>query len=177
MYSAYCCAWRLCCSFINFVLSIWNDKMQESDFLLLFVGCVLLWLLQILAGRVHTGFDFPKLLRIRPDGLELGIGFGMLLFQAGIRIFRNEKSCTRRFMIFILNSHALLQCATIYERLWRMGIYMHQHRLPRKGRGAGICLKYYCECGAFTVIFPSSRMKVSMKMRIFFPFFELHSWD
>ena len=33
-----------------------------------------------------------------------------------------------------------------------MGIYMHQHRLPRKGRGAGICLKYYCECGAFTVI-------------------------
>ena len=32
-----------------------------------------------------------------------------------------------------------------------MGIYMHQHRLPRKGRGAGICLKYYCECGAFTV--------------------------
>ena len=69
-----------------------------------------------------------------------------------------------------LNSHALSQCATIYERLWRMGIYMHQHRLPRKGRGAGICLKYYCECGAFTVIFPSSRMKVSMKMRIFFPF-------
>ena len=58
--------------------------MQESDFLLLFVGCVLLWLLQILAGRVHTGFDFPKLLRIRPDGLELGIGFGMLLFQSGI---------------------------------------------------------------------------------------------
>ena len=76
-----------------------------------------------------------------------------------------------------LNSHALSQCATIYERLWRMGIYMHQHRLPRKGRGAGICLKYYCECGAFTVIFPSSRMKVSMKMRIFSPFFELHSWD
>ena len=24
---------------------------------------------------------------------------------------------------------------------WRMGIFMHQHRLPRKGRGAGICLK------------------------------------
>ena len=121
--------------------------------------------------------NFPKLLRILPDGFELGIGFGMLLFQSGIRNFRNEKSCTRRFMIFILNSHALSQCATIYERLWRMGIYMHQHRLPRKGRGAGICLKYYCECGAFTVIFPSSRMKVSMKMRIFSPFFELHSWD
>ena len=133
------------------------DRMKESNFLVLFVGCVLL--------------------RILPDGFELGIGFGMLLFQAGIRNFRNEKSCTRRFMIFILNSHALSQCATIYERLWRMGIYMHQHRLPRKGRGAGICLKYYCECGAFTVIFPSSRMKVSMKMRIFFPFFELHSWD
>ena len=133
------------------------DRMKESNFLVLFVGCVLL--------------------RILPDGFELGIGFGMLLFQSGIHNFRNEKSCTRRFMIFILNSHALSQCATIYERLWRMGIYMHQHRLPRKGRGAGICLKCYCECGAFTVIFPSSRMKVSMKMRIFFPFFELHSWD
>ena len=33
----------------------------------------------------------------------------------------------------------------------RMGIYMHQHRLPRKGRGAGICYDFYCECGAFTV--------------------------
>ena len=66
--------------------------MQDSDFLLLFVGCVLLCLLQILAGRVHMEFDFPELLRIRPDGLELGIGFGMLLFQSGIRNFRNEKS-------------------------------------------------------------------------------------
>mgnify|MGYP003442061099 CR=1 FL=1 len=153
------------------------DRMKESDFLLLFVVILLLCLFLILAGWIHIGFDFPKLLRILPDGFELGMGFGMLLFQAGIRNFRNEKSCTRRFMIFILNSHALLQCATIYERLWRMGIYMHQHRLPRKGRGAGICLKCYCECGAFTVIFPSSRMKVSMKMRIFSPFFELHSWD
>ena len=27
-----------------------------------------------------------------PDGFELGIGFGMLLFQSGIRNFRNEKS-------------------------------------------------------------------------------------
>ena len=58
--------------------------MQESDFLLLFVGCVLLWLLQILAGRVHTGFDFPKLLRILPDGFELGIGFLVLLLQSGV---------------------------------------------------------------------------------------------
>ena len=58
--------------------------MQDSDFLLLFVGCVLLCLLQILAGRVHIGFDFPKLLRICPDGFELGIGFFMLLFQSGV---------------------------------------------------------------------------------------------
>ena len=154
-----CCPLKIC-------FDPFSDRMKESNFLILFVGCALLRLFKILAGRVHIEFNFPKLLRILPDGFELGIGFGMLLFQAGIRIFRNEKSCTRRFMIFILNSHALLQCATIYERLWRMGIYMHQHRLPRKGRGAGICLKYYCECGAFTVIFPSSRMKVSMKMRI-----------
>ena len=145
--------------------------MKESNFLILFVGCALLRLFKILAGRVHIEFNFPKLLRILPDGFELGMGFGMLLFQSGIRKIMD----TRRFII--LNSHALSQCATIYERLWRMGIYMHQHRLPRKGRGAGICLKYYCECGAFTVIFPSSRMKVSMKMRIFSPFFELHSWD
>lgn len=44
----------------------------------------MLRLFLILAGRVHTGFDFPKLLRIRPDGFELGIGFFMLLFQSGI---------------------------------------------------------------------------------------------
>ena len=62
--------------------------MQDSDFLLLFVGCVFLELLQILTGRVHTGFDFPKLLRIRPDGLELGIGFLVLLFQSGILLFQ-----------------------------------------------------------------------------------------
>ena len=76
--------------------------MKESNFLVLFVGCALLRLFKILAGRVHIEFNFPKLLRILPDGFELGIGFGMLLFQAGIRNFRNEKSCTRRFMIFIL---------------------------------------------------------------------------
>ena len=58
--------------------------MQESDFLLLFVGCVFLELLQILTGRVHVGFDFPKLLGICPDGFELGIGFFMLLFQSGV---------------------------------------------------------------------------------------------
>ena len=33
----------------------------------------------------------------------------------------------------------------------RMGIYMHQHRLPRKGRGAGICYLFYYECEAFIV--------------------------
>ena len=74
------------------MLPIVFDGMKESDFLLLFTGCLLLELLQILVGRVHTGFDFPKLLRILPDGFELGIGFGMLLFQSGIRNFRNEKS-------------------------------------------------------------------------------------
>ena len=43
-------------------------------------------------GQSNIEFNFPKLLRILPDGFELGIGFGMLLFQAGIRNFRNEKS-------------------------------------------------------------------------------------
>ena len=74
------------------MLPIVFDGMKESDFLLLFTGCLLLELLQIFTGRVHMGFDFPKLLGIRPDGFELGIGFGMLLFQSGIRNFRNEKS-------------------------------------------------------------------------------------
>lgn len=64
--------------------------MKESTFLILFVGCALLRLFKILAGRVHIEFNFPKLLRILPDGFELGIGFGMLLFQSGIRNFRNE---------------------------------------------------------------------------------------
>ena len=58
--------------------------MQESDFLLLFVGCVFLELLQILAGGVHMGFDFPELLRILPDGLELGIGFCVFLLQSDV---------------------------------------------------------------------------------------------
>ena len=44
----------------------------------------ILCLLNILANRIHTGFDFPELLRILPDGFELGIGFLMLLFQSGI---------------------------------------------------------------------------------------------
>ena len=87
--------------------------MQESDFLFLFTGCLLLGLFQILAGGIHTGFDFPKLLRILPDGFELGIGFGMLLFQADIRNFRNEKSCTRRFMIFILRQHRTMGAAGV----------------------------------------------------------------
>ena len=30
------------------------------------------------------GFDFPKLLGIRPDGFELSVGFLVLLFQSGI---------------------------------------------------------------------------------------------
>ena len=69
-----------------------SDRMKESNFLILFVGCALLRLFKILAGRVHIEFNFSKLLRILPDGFELGIGFGMLLFQSGIRSFRNEKS-------------------------------------------------------------------------------------
>ena len=66
--------------------------MKESNLLILFVGCALLRLFKILAGRVHIEFDFPKLLGILPDGFELGIGFGMLLFQSVNRNFRNEKS-------------------------------------------------------------------------------------
>ena len=66
--------------------------MKESNFLILFVGCALLRLFKILAGRVYIEFNFPKLLGILPDRFELGIGFGMLLFQSGIRNFRNEKS-------------------------------------------------------------------------------------
>ena len=58
--------------------------MKESDFLFLFSVILLLCLFPILTGRIHTGFDFPKLLGIRPDGFELGVGFFMLLFQSGI---------------------------------------------------------------------------------------------
>ena len=47
--------------------------MKESNFLILFVGCALLCLFKILAGRVHIEFNFPKLLRILPDGFELGM--------------------------------------------------------------------------------------------------------
>ena len=99
-----CCPLKIC-------FDPFSDRMKESNFLILFVGCALLRLFKILAGRVHIGFHFPKLLRIPPDGFELGIGFGMLLFQAGIRIFRNEKSCTRRFMIFILRQHRTMGAA------------------------------------------------------------------
>ena len=99
-----CCPLKIC-------FDPFSDRMKESNFLILFVGCALLRLFKILAGRVHIGFHFPKLLRILPDGFELGIGFGMLLFQAGIRIFRNEKSCTRRFMIFILRQHRTMGAA------------------------------------------------------------------
>ena len=80
-----CCPLKIC-------FDPFSDRMKESNFLILFVGCALLRLFKTLAGRVHIGFNFPKLLRILPDGFELGIGFGMLLFQSGIRNFRNEKS-------------------------------------------------------------------------------------
>ena len=48
--------------------------MKKSNFRILFVGCALLRLFKIVAGRVHIEFNFPKLLRILPDGFELGIG-------------------------------------------------------------------------------------------------------
>ena len=76
----------------NYALILFSDRMKASDILFLFMGCMLLRMFKILAGRVHIEFNFPKLLRILPDGFELGIGFGMLLFQSGIRNFRNEKS-------------------------------------------------------------------------------------
>lgn len=79
-------------SFFKILIGVQYDRMKESNFLILFVGCALLRLFKILAGRVHIEFNFPKLPRILPDGFELGIGFGMLLFQSGIRNFRNEKS-------------------------------------------------------------------------------------
>ena len=80
-----CCPLKIC-------FDPFSDRVKESNFLILFVGCALLRLFKILAGRVHIEFNFSKLLRILPDGFELGIGFGMLLFQSGIRSFRNEKS-------------------------------------------------------------------------------------
>ena len=80
-----CCPLKLC-------FDPFSDIIKESDSLFLFWRCVLLRLFKILAGGVHIGFDFPELLGIRPDGLELDIGFFMLLFQSGIRNFRNEKS-------------------------------------------------------------------------------------
>ena len=62
------------------------DRMMESDFL--FLSAVILLLFLIFACGIHIGFDFPKLLRICPDGFELGIGFFMLLFQSGILCFQ-----------------------------------------------------------------------------------------
>jgi len=47
--------------------------------------------------------------------------------------------------------------ATRNESIWRMGIFVHQHRLPRQGRGAGTEFNFYCGCEAFTVkqeVFP-----------------------
>ena len=57
--------------------------MKESYFLFLLI-VLLLCLLNILVDGINVGFDFPKLLRILPDGFELGVGFGMLLFQSCI---------------------------------------------------------------------------------------------
>ena len=61
-------------SFLKILIGVQYDRMKESNFLILFVGCALLRLFKILAGRVHIEFNFPKLLRILPDGFELGIG-------------------------------------------------------------------------------------------------------
>ena len=48
------------------------------------MGSLLLHLFQILAGRIHTGFDFPKLLRFHSYGFEQGVGVLVLLFQSDI---------------------------------------------------------------------------------------------
>ena len=61
-------------SFLKILIGVQYDRTKESNFLILFVGCALLCLFKILAGRVHIEFNFPKLLRILPDGFELGIG-------------------------------------------------------------------------------------------------------
>ena len=61
-------------SFLKILIGVQYDRIKESNFLILFVGCALLRLFKILAGRVHIEFHFPKLLRILPDGFELGIG-------------------------------------------------------------------------------------------------------
>ena len=60
-------------SFLKILIGVQYDRMKESNFLILFVGCALLCLFKILAGRVHIEFNFPKLLRILPDGFELGM--------------------------------------------------------------------------------------------------------
>ena len=60
-------------SFLKILIGVQYDRMKESNFLILFVGCALLRLFKILAGRVHIEFNFPKLLRILPDGFELGM--------------------------------------------------------------------------------------------------------
>ena len=58
-----CCPLKIC-------FDPFSDRMKESNFLALFVGCALLRLFKILAGRVHIEFNFPKLLRILPDDLN-----------------------------------------------------------------------------------------------------------
>ena len=60
-------------SFLKILIGVQYDRMKKSNFRILFVGCALLRLFKILAGRVHIEFNFPKLLRILPDGFELGM--------------------------------------------------------------------------------------------------------
>ena len=40
-------------SFLKILIGVQYDRMKESNFLILFVGCALLRLFRILAGRVH----------------------------------------------------------------------------------------------------------------------------
>ena len=43
-------------SFLKILIGVQYDRMKESNFLILFVGCALLRLFKILAGRVHIEF-------------------------------------------------------------------------------------------------------------------------
>ena len=68
-----------------------------------------------------------RIVKFLPDGVQLALAiFDSILLRP-----------------FCLNTHALSQCATIRERLRRMGMDMHPHRLPRKERDAGIYESFY----------------------------------
>ena len=43
-------------SFLKILIGVQYDRMKESNFLIPFVGCALLRLFKILAGRVHIEF-------------------------------------------------------------------------------------------------------------------------